>query len=168
MPKLKAGVIGATGYAGAELVRLLLSHPNVELAAVSSVSYEGKPLSEIYPSLAGCCDALLTNDQAVLQTSDVVFASLPHGHSEPYARACMEQGKVFIDLGADFRLYNEQDYRDWYGLRYAGPRPASKGCIRLAGAVSGSNQKCPAARQPRLLSHLHRARPGPGAKAAIH
>lgn len=131
MPKLKAGVIGATGYAGAELVRLLLSHPNVELAAVSSVSYEGKPLSEIYPSLAGCCDALLTNDQAVLQTSDVVFASLPHGHSEPYARACMEQGKVFIDLGADFRLYNEQDYRDWYGLCYADPALHQKAVYAL-------------------------------------
>ena len=131
MPKLKAGVIGATGYAGAELVRLLLSHPNVELAAVSSVSYEGKPLSEIYPSLAGCCDALLTNDQAVLQTSDDVFASLPHGHSEPYARACMEQGKVFIDLGADFRLYNEQDYRDWYGLCYADPALHQKAVYAL-------------------------------------
>ena len=131
MPKLKAGVIGATGYAGAELVRLLRSHPNVELAAVSSVSYEGKPLSEIYPSLAGCCDALLTNDQAVLQTSDVVFASLPHGHSEPYARACMEQGKVFIDLGADFRLYNEQDYRDWYGLCYADPALHQKAVYAL-------------------------------------
>ena len=131
MSKLKVGVIGATGYAGAELVRLLLSHPHVELGAVSSVSYEGKPLSEIYPSLAGCCDALLTNDQAVLQTSDVVFASLPHGHSEPYAKACMEQGKVFIDLGADFRLYNEQDYRDWYGLCYADPALHQKAVYAL-------------------------------------
>ena len=77
MPKLKAGVIGATGYAGAELVRLLLSHPNVELAAVSSVSYEGKPLSEIYPSLAGCCDALLTNDQAVLHCRMATASRMP-------------------------------------------------------------------------------------------
>lgn len=131
MAKLKVGVIGATGYAGAELVRLLLSHPEAELAAVSSVSYEGKPLSEIYPSLSACCDARLANDQAVLQTSDVVFASLPHGHSEPYARACMEQGKVFIDLGADFRLYNEQDYRDWYGLCYADPALHQKAVYAL-------------------------------------
>ena len=79
----------------------------------------------------------------------------------------MEQGKVFIDLGADFRLYNEQDYRDWYGLCYADP-PCIKGCIRLAGAVSGSNQNARLLGKPRLLSHLHRARPGPGAKAAIH
>ncbi len=145
----------------------MLSHPNVELAAVSSVSLRRKTLSEIYPSLAGCCDALLTNDQAVLQTSDVVFASPPHGHSEPYARACMEQGKVFIDLGADFRLYNEQDYRDWYGLCYADPALHQK-LYTPCRAVSGSNQNARLLGKPRLLSHLHRARPGPGAKAAIH
>lgn len=121
MAAVKVGIIGATGYAGAELLRLLLSHPKVEIAAISSVSYEGQPISEIYPSLSTCCDALLTNDQAVLQASDVVFASLPHGHSEPYAKACQEQGKIFIDLGADFRLYQEKDYQDWYGLNYKEP-----------------------------------------------
>lgn len=116
------GVIGATGYAGAELVRLLLGHPNVRLAALSSVSYEGRPISEIYPSLSGCCDALLASDEAVIDRCGVVFACLPHGHSEPYAAACMAQNKVFIDLGADFRLYNEADYTEWYdGLTYQDP-----------------------------------------------
>lgn len=119
--KTKVGIIGATGYAGVELLRLLLSHPQVEVAAISSVSFEGQPISQTYPSLSHCCDALLASDQDVIRACDVVFASLPHGHSEPYAEACLAQGKAFIDLGADFRLYNEADYTAWYGLSYQNP-----------------------------------------------
>ena len=96
--KTKVGIIGATGYAGVELLRLLLSHPQVEVAAISSVSFEGQPISQTYPSLSHCCDALLASDQDVIRACDVVFASLPHGHSEPYAEACLAQGKAFIDL----------------------------------------------------------------------
>lgn len=115
---IKAGIIGATGYAGVELVRLLVNHPEVEISAVSSVSYEGKSLSEIYPNLKGIVDDVLTNDENVIDKSDVIFASLPHGLSEKYAKLCDEKNKKFIDLGADFRLYNEEDYNEWYGLNY--------------------------------------------------
>lgn len=118
MLKIKVGIIGATGYAGIELVRLLLGHPNAELAAVGSVSFEGKPISEIYPNLAGIFEEKLVDDEQVLEASDVVFASLPHGLSEKYAAACAAQGKTFIDLGADFRLWAEADYNEWYGLEY--------------------------------------------------
>ena len=62
MDNIKAGIIGATGYAGAELVRLLSRHPHVSVAAVSSVSFEGKKLSEVYPSLSGVCDMTLTDE----------------------------------------------------------------------------------------------------------
>ena len=78
----KVGIIGATGYAGVELVRLLLSHPNVKIEAISSVSFEGKPISEIYPSLYNICDMTLENQEDVIAKCDVVFASLPHGLSE--------------------------------------------------------------------------------------
>lgn len=116
--KIKAGIIGATGYAGAELVRLLLSHPQVELAAISSVSFEGKAISEVYPSYYGLCDLVCEKAEDVLEKSEVVFAALPHGLSQELAAQCREQDKVFIDLGADFRLENEEDYKEWYGGEY--------------------------------------------------
>lgn len=115
---VKVGIIGATGYAGVELVRLLTAHPQVQIAALSSVSFEGKALSEVYPAMAGVADQVLVDDEQVLEAADVVFASLPHGLSEGYAAKCDAAGKVFIDLGADFRLYDEADYAQWYGLEY--------------------------------------------------
>lgn len=121
MEKVKAGVIGATGYAGLEIVRLLLSHPNVTVAAVSSVSFEGQDISTVYPQLTGLFDQTLTNDQQVIETCDVVFGSLPHGLSESIARRCVDAGKLFIDMGADFRLKKESDYQTWYGGTYSEP-----------------------------------------------
>ena len=131
MTKIKVGIIGATGYAGAELVRLLVGHPNVEISAVGSVSFEGKPISAVYPNLAGVFEASLVADEQVLERSDVVFASLPHGLSEKYAAACQEKGKVFIDLGADFRLHDEADYKRWYGLDYQQPQLHQKAVYAL-------------------------------------
>lgn len=102
MEKIKAGVIGATGYAGLEIVRLLLSHPFVEVAAVSSVSFEGRAISEIYPQLTGIFGETLANDAAVADRCDVVFGSLPAGLSEPIARRCFDAGKLYIDMGRGF------------------------------------------------------------------
>lgn len=118
--KYIAGVIGATGYAGAEIVRLLLGHPEVSLGPLSSVSFEGKALSEVYPAFYGICDQTLTNEDAVIAESDVVFASLPHGLAEGIAKKCLEQGTKLIDMGADFRL-NEADYQEWYGGAFQEP-----------------------------------------------
>ena len=121
MKTIKAGVIGATGYAGLELVRLLLAHPHAEVTAVSSVSYAGQAVSDVYPQLTGLCDLTLTDDGGVIDACDVVFTSMPAGHAEPLARRCFDAGKLMIDLGADFRLENEADYRRWYGGQYADP-----------------------------------------------
>ena len=119
---IKAGIIGATGYAGVELVRLLISHPEVEISAVSSVSFTGKKLSDVYPSLYGICDMTLVNEDEVIENSDVVFASLPHGLCEAIGQKCVDHGVKLIDLGADFRLENEEDYTTWYdGLKYNKP-----------------------------------------------
>ena len=113
--RIKAGVVGATGYAGAELVRLLTGHPQAELAAISSVSFTGQALSEIYPAYYYICDQVCGTQEEVVEKSDVVFAALPHGLSQELAKVCYDSGKVFIDLGADFRLENEKDYKEWYG-----------------------------------------------------
>lgn len=115
---IKAGIIGATGYAGVELVRILLRHPHVTLTAVSSVSFEGKPISEVYPSLRSICDMPCENAQAVIDRCDVIFAALPHGLSQDTAKACADAGKKFIDLGADFRLDDPAQYEAWYQSEY--------------------------------------------------
>lgn len=112
--KIKVGIVGATGYAGAELVRILLSHPNAELAAISSVSFEGKKLSEVYPSYKTLCDMECGTQDTVVEKSDVIFAALPHGLSQELAAQCDKAGKAFIDLGADFRLDSEEEYKEWY------------------------------------------------------
>ncbi|MEG1886988.1 MAG: N-acetyl-gamma-glutamyl-phosphate reductase [Oscillospiraceae bacterium] len=115
---IKVGIIGATGYAGAELVRILINHPEAEIVAVGSKSFDGKKLSEVYPSLCGFCDAICEDNSLVVDKSEVIFACLPHGLSEEIAAQCDKKGKKFIDLGADFRLSDENDYREWYGLEY--------------------------------------------------
>lgn len=115
---IKAGVVGATGYAGAELVRLLTGHPQAGLAAISSVSFTGQALSDIYPAYYHICDLVCGTQEEVVEKSDVVFAALPHGLSQELAKTCYDAGKVFIDLGADFRLENEDDYKEWYGGTY--------------------------------------------------
>ena len=96
--KIKAGVVGATGYAGAELVRILLGHPQAELTAISSVSFEGQKLSDVYPAYRGRCDLVCGQQEEVVEQCDVVFAALPHGLSQELAEECAQKGKVFIDL----------------------------------------------------------------------
>ena len=79
---IQAGILGATGYAGVELTRLLLRHPGAQVAAVGSVSFEGQALWEVYPSLREICPLVCESADEVLTKSDVVFAALPHGLSQ--------------------------------------------------------------------------------------
>lgn len=115
---IKVGIIGATGYAGAELVRILTTHPQAEIAAISSVSFEGKAISEIYPAFYGLNDMVCESADGVVEKSDVVFAALPHGLSQELGAKCISAGKAFIDLGADFRLESEEEYAEWYGGKF--------------------------------------------------
>ena len=119
MEKIKVGVVGATGYAGAEICRLIYLHPAAELAAISSVSFEGMALSDVYPAYRGLCDLVCGTQAEVVEKSDVIFAALPHGLSQDLAAECDAQGKAFIDLGADFRLESEEAYKEWYGGTFA-------------------------------------------------
>jgi len=120
MSVIKAGVIGATGYAGVELVRLLARHPGVRLAALTSRSYAGEPLSAVYPHLYGYVDESLREldlDELVSEC-DVVFTALPHGHAMEVGRVTVERGKRLIDIGADFRLADTAVYEEWYRVKH--------------------------------------------------
>ena len=112
--KIKVGIVGATGYAGAELVRLITSHPQAEVVAISSVSFEGQKLSDVYPSYKFLNDMVCENQEDVVEKSDIIFAALPHGLSQELGAECIKKGKAFIDLGADFRLESEEEYKEWY------------------------------------------------------
>lgn len=114
----KVGIIGATGYVGAELLRILLQHPNVEIAAISSHSFEGEEIASIYKTFFNKTSLICKTKEEVIEKSDIVFAALPHGLSEDIANECYKGNKICIDLGADFRLSSEEDYKTWYGKSY--------------------------------------------------
>ena len=118
MEKIRVGVVGATGYAGSEICRLIAGHPQAELAAISSVSFEGMALSQVYPAYNQMIDLVCGTQDQVVEQSDVIFAALPHGLSQDLAAQCDALGKTFIDMGADFRLEDEAAYQEWYGGAY--------------------------------------------------
>lgn len=118
MSKIKCGIIGASGYAGSELVRLLCAHPYVEIASINARSYIGKSIHELYPGFNECFNMVFETEEETIEKSDCIFLSLPHGLSEPIVAKCNKQGKKVIDLGADFRLHNPDDYKTWYELTY--------------------------------------------------
>lgn len=122
----KVAVIGASGYAGEELVRLLLQHPFVELTAVTSRQFAGRSLAEIYPRFAHLPKAqklTFTELDAArtAEASDVVFLALPHGVSAEVAVDFVRLGKKVIDLSADFRLRDEVVYSEFYGKKHGAP-----------------------------------------------
>ncbi|MGI6751476.1 MAG: N-acetyl-gamma-glutamyl-phosphate reductase [Anaerovoracaceae bacterium] len=120
--KVGVGIIGATGYGGVELVRLLNEHPKVEITAISSVSFGGQEISDIYPGLRSKFQKdLLKEPKEVIECCQVVFAALPHGLSEDIAAECALKGVIFIDLGADFRLDSQDEYISWYGKPFDYP-----------------------------------------------
>ena len=117
---IKVSVIGATGYAGAELLRLLHGHPEVEVVHITSESIAGKPISELYPHLKGIYDQELIsmraegNMEMIGRDSDFVFIGLPHGHAMEVGKALENMPVRIIDLGADYRFDDTSIYEEWY------------------------------------------------------
>ena len=120
---IKVGIVGAAGYSGEVLVKLLLAHPHVTLAAVTSRTHAGKPLASIIPALRGADHGLkfVDSDAAALAAGeiDLFFLALPHGAAATYARALVAAGKRVIDLSADFRIADLATYEKYYGQHHA-------------------------------------------------
>lgn len=120
---MKVGIVGASGYSGEVLVKLLLGHPRVTLAAVTSRSLIGKPLATVIPSVRGADQGLkfTDSDPAALAASDIdlFFLALPHGAAATYAKALVAGGKRVIDLSADFRIADLATYQKYYGEHHA-------------------------------------------------
>jgi len=127
-----AGIIGATGYAGAELARLLSGHTKIDNLALSSVSFEGEQIQDIYPGFLGRVEYPLIKAEDVINSSDIVFSALPHAVGEPFAAACMERKIHFIDFSADFRFDDDEaTYKAWYGKSYQFPELHKKSIYGL-------------------------------------
>ncbi len=123
---IHVGVLGATGYAGLELTRILLQHPEVGVLSASSVSFEGESLEDVYPSMVNRQDSValpaLEKAEKVIAKAEVVFSCLPHGHAEEAGYQCMTASKPFIDISADFRFgTQEETFKKWYGAGYRYP-----------------------------------------------
>jgi len=113
---VRVGIIGASGYTGAELARILCNHPEVELTAATSRQYAGKPLSQVFPSLQGRADILCEDLQveALVERADFFFTAVPHQTAMNIVPQLVAAGKKVVDLSADFRIHDAQVYEQWY------------------------------------------------------
>ncbi|HHU51364.1 MAG TPA: N-acetyl-gamma-glutamyl-phosphate reductase [Firmicutes bacterium] len=119
---IKVGIIGVNGYAGGEVLRLLIHHPEVEVAAVASRSQTNRSVADIFPSLIGHKTGgmrIVAVDVQEFSGCDLVFLAVPHGVAAELAPALLEQGKKVIDLGADFRFRDVGVYEAWYGVKHS-------------------------------------------------
>jgi len=117
----KIAILGASGYTGAELVRLIATHPSMKIVALSADRKAGQEMSEVYPHLRHLdLPRLVKIDEIDFADVDLAFAALPHGLSQALVRDLPESLKI-VDLGADFRLRDPADYKKWYGATHVAP-----------------------------------------------
>ena len=114
---ITVGIVGATGYAGGELVRLLLHHPNVKLAGLQGRNRDNQPIASSHPHLS---ETGLVIDQAIPE-ADAIFTALPHGVAAGMAAEIVARGSALLDVGPDFRLHNPADYPRWYKFDHPAP-----------------------------------------------
>ena len=117
---IKVGVIGATGYAGEELVRLLSAHPFVKINKVSSKSFAGKNMGDVYKNYTGALNFPLldTDVKEMGRSCEVVFTALPHGQSMHVVSELLSMNTKVVDLSADFRYSDVSIYEEWYGVKH--------------------------------------------------
>lgn len=119
---IRAAVVGAAGYAGIELVRLLLGHPEFELTVVTSGSDAGRAVEDVYPALAGCGLVFEDPDACdIAGNAEVAFLAVPHTASLALTPGLLGAGLTVIDLSADYRLKDAAVYESWYGAAHTSP-----------------------------------------------
>jgi N-acetyl-gamma-glutamyl-phosphate reductase len=119
---IKVGIVGGTGYTGVELLRILATHPEVELTAITSRKEDGLPVADMYPSLRGRVGlAFSAPEKAALTECDVVFFATPHGVAMAQAPELLAAGVKVIDLAADFRIKDTAKFEEWYGMPHSCP-----------------------------------------------
>jgi N-acetyl-gamma-glutamyl-phosphate reductase len=136
MNPVKVGIVGASGYSGEELVRLLLRHPGAELAAVTSRQYAGQTIAQVFPKFAnypGAQSLRFSEPKAELlaRTAQIIFLALPHGVAAEYAGPLLDLGCQVIDLSADFRLKSQATYQEYYGHSHPAPELLQKSVYGL-------------------------------------
>jgi len=124
---IKVGIAGASGYTGLELIRLLANHTKVKLSVLTSETYQNNSIADVFPSLNGIIDINLQSlDSQALQSCDVVFLALPHTAGMDLLPQLMESDCKVIDLSADYRLKNPDDYLEWYSVTHTHPELLSQ------------------------------------------
>lgn len=133
MKNIKVGIIGATGYAGAELVRLLLTHPNTEIIWYGSKSYVGQKFADVYRNANGFTDADCLPDDLdeLAEQADVIFTATPQGYLGSVLTEDILQKTKVIDLSADYRLTDVPTYEKWYGITHKSPDLISRAVYGL-------------------------------------
>ncbi len=122
MAKIKVGIVGGTGYTGVELLRLLLPHPEVEVIALTSRAEKGRRVDDLYTNLRGFCDLRFSDpSDSGLKDCDVVFFATPHNVAMQTVPELLANGQKVVDLSADFRLRDAQEWSHWYGEPHAAP-----------------------------------------------
>ena len=119
---IKAGIVGATGYTGQELLRLLIKHPQVSLQAITSRGEAGKPVASLFPNLRGHLELnFVVPEPPLLKSCDVVFFATPNGTAMTMVPELLESGVKVVDLSADFRIKDAALWSQWYGMEHACP-----------------------------------------------
>ncbi len=119
---IKIGIVGGTGYTGVELLRILARHPEAQLLAVTSRAEAGMPVADMFPSLRGRVNLEFSDPaKAALDSCDLVFFATPNGVAMGQAKALLDAGVKVIDLSADFRLKDIDEWEKWYKLKHAAP-----------------------------------------------
>jgi N-acetyl-gamma-glutamyl-phosphate/LysW-gamma-L-alpha-aminoadipyl-6-phosphate reductase len=130
---IKVGIFGGSGYVGGELLRILLGHDDVEVTFISSKRHEDKAVHKVHPQLRGLTDLKFSSPTVseAAGKADLFFLALPHGSSAPFAVELLKLKKRVIDLSADFRLKNKDDYEKWYHWKHPFPELLQKAVLGL-------------------------------------